>query len=87
MVAGMYNELAIKLNIDRCIPKTRHYHLTHGQAIKAVTLNNLGFAERRLYLLQDFFETISVETLLGEGVTLELLTDNCLGRTLDSIAA
>jgi transposase len=87
IVAGMYDELTIGSIIDRCIPKTRHHHLTHGQTVKAMTLNSLGFVERRLYLFQDFFETISVEGLLGEGVTLEHLTDDCLGRTLDAIAA
>ena len=87
IVAGIFDELGIGAILDRCIPKTRHHHLTHGQAVKAMTLNSLGFVERRLYLFQDFFETISVETLLGEGVTLAHLTDDCLGRTLDAIAA
>ncbi len=45
-------------------------------------LNSLGFVERRLYLFKDCFTTISVETLLGEGISLENLTDDCLGRTL-----
>ena len=87
IVAGIYDELGIGAILDRCIPKTRHHHLTHGQAVKAMTLNSLGFVERRLYLFQEFFETISVETLLGDGVTLDHLTDDCLGRTLDAIAA
>ena len=86
IVAGIYDELGIGAILDRCIPKTRHHHLTHGQAVKAMTLNSLGFVERRLYLFQEFFETISVETLLGDGVTLDHLTDDCLGRTLDAIA-
>jgi len=32
------------------------------------------------------YPTISVETLLGDGVTLDHLTDDCMGRTLDAIA-
>ena len=86
IVAGIYDELGIGAIIDRCVPKTRHHHLTHGQAVKAMTLNSLGFVERRLYLFQEFFTTISVETLLGDGVTLDHLTDDCMGRTLDAIA-
>ena len=86
IVAGIYDELGIGAIIDRCVPKARH-HLTHGQAVKAMTLNSLGFVERRLYLFQEFFMTISVETLLGDGVTLDHLTDDCMGRTLDAIAA
>ena len=51
-----------------------------------MTLNSLGFVERRLYLFQEFFTTVSVESLLGDGVTLDHLTDDALGRTLDAIA-
>ena len=86
IVAGIYDELGIGAIIDRCVPKTRHHHLTPGQAVKAMTLNSRGFVERRLYLFQEFFTTISVETLLGDGITLEHLPDDCLGRTLDAIA-
>ena len=86
IVAGIYDELGIGAIIDRCVPKTRHHHLTPGQAVKAMTLNSRGFVERRLYLFQEFFTTISVETLLGDGVTLDHLTDDCMGRTLDAIA-
>ena len=39
IVAGIYDELGIDAIIDRCIPKTRHHHLTRGQAMKAMTLN------------------------------------------------
>lgn len=86
IVAGIYDELGIGTIIDRCVPKTRSHHLTHGQAVKAMTLNSLGFVERRLYLFQEFFTTVSVESLLGDGVTLDHLTDDALGRTLDAIA-
>ena len=64
IVAGIYDELGIGAIIDRCVPKTRSHHLTHGQAVKAMTLNSLGFVERRLYLFQEFFTTVSVESLL-----------------------
>jgi transposase len=86
IVAGIYDELSIGAIIDRCVSKSRHHHLIPGQVVKAMTLIRLGFVERRLYLFQEFFTTISVETLLDDGVTLDHLTDDCMGRTLDAIA-
>ena len=46
-------------------------------------LNRLGFSNRRLYLVAQFFATKPVEHLLGPGVTAEMLHDDCPGRTLD----
>jgi transposase len=43
----------------------------------------VGFSNRRLYLVSQFFATKPVEHLLGPGVTAEQLHDDCLGRTLD----
>jgi transposase len=39
-----------------------------------------------LYLVPQFFANKPVEHLLGEGITADLLHDDCLGRTLDWIA-
>src|SRR5262245_64697212 len=50
-------------------------------------LNWLGFSNRRLYLVSQFFATKPVEHLLGRGITAELLHDDCLGRTLDWLYA
>jgi transposase len=36
-----------------------------------------------LYLVPQFFENKPVEHLLGEGITADMLNDDCLGRTLD----
>ena len=46
-------------------------------------LNGLGFSNRRLYLVSQFFATKPIEHLLGPGITAEQLHDDCLGRTLD----
>ena len=87
IVAGAFDSLGIGKVIDRAIPKTRHHHLPHSQIIKAMSLNGLGFVERRLYLFPEFFEDVAVERLLGEGVHRDQLNDDVLGRTLDAIAA
>ena len=51
-----------------------------------MTINGLGFIERRLYLFPEFFDDIAVSRLLGSGVTQDHLNDDVLGRTLDAIA-
>jgi transposase len=86
IVAGAFDSLGIAKVIDRAIPKTRHHNLSHSQVIKAMSINGLGFVERRLYLFPDFYEDIAVERLLGEGVHQDQLNDDVLGRTLDAVA-
>src|SRR5260221_7408994 len=58
-----------------------------GTATVAMILNGLGFSNRRLYLVSQFFATKPVEQLLGAGITAEMLHDDCLGRTLDWLHA
>jgi transposase len=50
-------------------------------------LNGLGFSNRRLYLVPQFFATKPVEHLLGLGISAEDLSDDCLGRALDWLYA
>ena len=86
IVAGAYDSLGIGRIVDRAIPKNRHHNLSHSQVLKAMTINGLGFIERRLYLFPEFFDDIAVSRLLGTGVTRDHLNDDVLGRTLDAIA-
>ena len=86
IVAGAYDTLGIGRIVDRAITKKRHHNLSHSQILKAMTINGLGFIERRLYLFPEFFDDIAVSRLLGTGVTRDHLNDDVLGRTLDAIA-
>lgn len=54
-----------------------------GTATVALVLNGLGFSNRRLYLVPQFFADKPVEHLLGPGILADDLNDDCLGRTLD----
>ena len=54
-----------------------------GTATVAMILNGLGFSNRRLYLVPQFFEHKPLEHLLGPGIMAEDLNDDCLGRALD----
>jgi len=87
IVAGMFDTLGIGEYIDEVIPKSRHHHVSHGTAVKAHSLNGLGYNESRLYLMPDYFEDIATERLLGKGIKPEHLNEYVLGETLDAIAA
>ena len=52
-----------------------------------MVLNGLGFSNRQLYLVPQFFANKPVEHLLGPGITAEMLNDDCLGHTLDWLHA
>src|SRR5260221_12829872 len=48
-------------------------------------VNCLGFTNRPLYLTPQFFESKTVERLLGENLSSQHLDDNALGKALDEI--
>jgi transposase len=86
LVAGMFEELGISEVIDQAIEQDlAQRQVTVGQAVKAMVLNGLGFANRRLYLSPHFFANKPSEQLIGEGVTPELLNDDTLGKSLDKL--
>ena len=86
LVAGMIDELEIGHTIDQLVPQDHSQrHITVGQALKAMVLNGLGFANRRLYLTSHFFTNKPLERLIGMGVKAEHLNDDALGRALDAI--
>ena len=58
-----------------------------GQALKAMVLNGLGFANRRLYLMPEFFRNKPTERLVGAGISPEHLNDDALGKALDTLYA
>ncbi|MDO8841838.1 IS1634 family transposase [Methanocalculus sp.] len=86
LVAGVYDSLGIGDLIDELIPKKRHHIVSHGTAVKALILNSLGYVERRLYIMPDYFDDIATERLLGQGIRPEHLNESLFGETLDAIA-
>lgn len=87
IVAGMIDTLGIVEYIDREIPKKRHHTVTHGEATKALLLNGLGYVERRLFLMPEYFEDIATERLIKEGIKPDQLNQYVFGECLDAIAA
>jgi len=68
----MFDELGIGIVIDKIIPQDiEQRNVSIGQAIKAMVLNGLGFANRSLYLVSHFFQDKPIERLIGEGVEAE----------------
>jgi transposase len=70
--------------LDRLAGENRR-SVSVGTATVAMILNGLGFSNCQLYLVPQYFENKPVEHLLGEGITADMLNDDCLGRTLDWI--
>src|SRR5215213_2085897 len=85
LVAAMFDELGIGDLVDELVPQDfSQRNLSIGQALKAMALNALGFANRRLYLMPEFFRNKPTERLLGAGISPEHLDDDALGKALDS---
>jgi transposase len=86
IVAGVCREIELADWLDAQEPKNRQ-QVSVGTATVAMVLNGLGFSNRQLYLVPQFFANKPVEHLLGAGITAEMLNDDCLGRSLDWLYA
>src|SRR5881227_2557447 len=82
IVAGVCQEIGLAAWLD-AQAHDRRQQVSVGTATVAMVLNGLGFSNRQLYLVPQFFAHKPVEHLLGPGITAEMLNDDCLGRTLD----
>ena len=82
IVAGVCREAGIAEWLDKQAGEQQRL-VSVGKATVAMILNGLGFSNRQLYLVPHYFENKPVEHLLGEGITADMLNDDCLGRTLD----
>src|SRR5262249_37617048 len=86
LVAEVWREVGVAEWLDQQDPTNRQ-QVSVGTATVALVLNGLGFSNRRLYLVPQFFADKPVEHLLGPGILAEDLNDDCLGRTLDWLYA
>jgi transposase len=84
MVSAMFEELEIEKVVNQALGyKSGDRIISPGQALKAMVLNGLGFASRRLYLSPHFFENKPVESLFGAGIKASHFNDDTLGQALD----
>jgi transposase len=86
IVAGVCQEVGLANWLDEQ-DLTNRQQVSVGTATTAMILNGLGFSNRQLYLVPQFFANKPVEHLLGNGMTADMLNDDCLGRTLDWLYA
>jgi transposase len=87
IVAGVCREIGLAEFLDAQAAPSRQ-KVSVGTATLAMVLNGLGFSNRRLYLVPQFFENKPLELLLGApGIEAADLNDDCLGRTLDWLYA
>ncbi len=89
LVASTINKFKLVEQFDKQLPisKEKGAIVTHGQRIKAMIINGLGFTANPLYISPEFFEEKDVSRLIGEGIEAKHLNDDALGRTLDAIYA
>lgn len=86
IVAGVCQEIGLAAWLDEQDPTNRQ-QVSVGTATTAMILNGLGFSNRQLDLVPQYFANKPVEHLLGAGISAEMLNDGCLGRTLDWLYA
>ena len=86
IVAGVCQEIGLAAWLDAQDPGNRQ-QVSVGTATVAMILNGLGFSNRQLYLVPQYFANKPVEHLLGAGISADMLNDDCLGRTLDWLYA
>lgn len=82
-VAAAYCE---KIGLGRIIDEQlqSQMEVSPGQVVKAMVLDVLG-GRQPLYQLQERFEMLDCELLLGKGASPDKLHDVCLGRVLDAL--
>src|SRR5260221_6364763 len=86
IVAEVCREIGVAEWLDAQNPDSRQ-HVSVGIATVAMVLSGLGFSNRQLYLVPQFFADKPVAHLLGPGITADDLNDDCLGRPLDWLYA
>ncbi len=87
IVAATGKDLRIAELIDEAIPAKDHRRIVStGKAAMAMIINGLGFSNRQLYLVSEFFQNKPVDRFLGDGIKADHLNDDTLGKALDEIA-
>ena len=86
IVSQICDEIGIVGVIDKLIPPNSQMKLSHGECIKLMIINGLGFTSRPLYLEAQFFSSRAVSRFLNKGCE-GAINDDRLGRTLDQIFA
>lgn len=87
VVAGVIKDLKLIEIIDERIGVDQDEQITTGEALAAMILNGLGFANRPLTLMPEFFENKPLALLFREGIEAKHFNRFKLGRSLDKVHA
>jgi len=86
LISGLIDEIGVVEYIDSIIPKTsNNTKMSHGELLKAMLLNGLGFTSQPLYLYSEFFSEKALDKLFKREVDASEINDKALGRTLDTL--
>ena len=80
IVAGVCQEIGLAAWLDAQDPSNRQ-QVSVGTATVAMILNGLGFSNRQLYLVPQYFANKPVEHLLGAGIKAEMRECRLSGRS------
>src|SRR6476646_2649547 len=83
VIASMIKDLGLIAMIDTRLMPDEQEVITPGEAVAAMILNGLGFANRPLSLTPQFFANKPLDLLFREGIEAERFNRFKLGRTLD----
>jgi hypothetical protein len=78
IVARVCQEAGIAEWLDKQAGDSRR-SVSRGKAAVAMILSGLGFSNRQLYLVPQYFENKPVEHLLGEGITADMQSARLFG--------
>jgi transposase len=87
LMASVIKDLGLIDMIDRRLVPDEQEMITPGEAVAAMILNGLGFANRPLSLTPQFFANKPLDLLFREGIDAEMFNRFKLGRTLDEASA
>ncbi|OGN57547.1 MAG: hypothetical protein A3C42_00290, partial [Chlamydiae bacterium RIFCSPHIGHO2_02_FULL_45_9] len=84
IVSQICDDIGIVKTIDKMIPPDPSMKLSHGECVKLMIINGLGFTSRPLYLEAQFFSSRAVNRFLMKDCE-SAINDDRLRRTLDKL--
>ncbi len=85
VVAPVIKDLGIIEMIDARIPPHDQEEITAGEAVAGMILNGLGFSNRPMSLIPQFFANKPLDLLFRPGVHADMFNRFKLGRSLDEV--
>ena len=87
VVASVIKDLGLIEMIDARVPPHDQEEITTGEAVAGMIVNGLGFANRPLSLIPQFFANKPLDLLFRPGVHADMFNRFKLGRSLDEVSS